>query len=104
MTDKVLTANRLTDGITVWMGPGDRWVENIAEARIVSSDAEFSAMEELGASAVASQIVVEPYLIDVEAGEKGPVPVRYREKIRAYGPSIRPDLAFNTEQSHTEAA
>ena len=95
MTDKVLTANRLKDGVSVWLAAGDRWSESIKDARIVSSDAEFAAMEETAEKAMNNQEVVEALLIDVTVGDDGAVPVRYREQIRAFGPTIRPDLAIN---------
>ena len=34
MTDKVLTANRLSDGIAVWLDATDRWNERLQDALV----------------------------------------------------------------------
>ncbi len=88
MTAKILTANRLTDGIVVYLTDGDRWIEAISGASIVRAEAEDTRLLEMGARAVASRQVVEPYLIDV-SDDDGPVrPLRFREAIRAAGPTV----------------
>jgi hypothetical protein len=38
-------------------------------------------------------VVVEPYAIEVIRDAGDVRPVRYRERIRAFGPSIHPDFA-----------
>jgi sulfite reductase (NADPH) hemoprotein beta-component len=50
------------------------------------------ALEALARQSEAVNEVVGAYLIEVEAGERGPAPVRFRERLRARGPSVRPDL------------
>ena len=40
-----------------------------------------------------ARIVVGPYLIEVAAQDGKVVPTRYRERIRAFGPSTHPELA-----------
>ena len=35
-----------------------------------------------------------PYVIDAAAGPSGPVPLHIKERIRATGPTVRPDLAI----------
>jgi hypothetical protein len=99
MTDQVLTANRLIDGDVVYFTVAGDWDTRIEAARVVHGKEDAAALEAVGAKAAAEQIVVGPYLIDV--GEDGGrlVPRRYRERIRAYGPSNRPDLAKHAPSS-----
>lgn len=92
--DQIVTANRLSDGVVVFFAPDGGWSERIASARIVAK-AEGAAL--LAEAEAAAAEAVAPYLIDidldVECGGAQPVPRRYRERIRAFGPSIHPQFA-----------
>ncbi len=83
-----VTANRLRDGAVVALHDDGAWSTAIAGSA-VAPDADAAArLMTLAARAVAAQLVVAPYLIEV-AVENGVVaPLVYRERIRAFGPSI----------------
>lgn len=83
---KVLTANRLGDGEVVFWA-GDVWSERFVEGRLFddNAQAEAEAAEAQAKSLIAE--LVDPYLIDVAAVEGGVVPVSYRERLRALGPT-----------------
>ena len=87
----VFTANRLRDGRAVWLAPGDRWSETIADAELYEGEAIEAARVRAEAWAK-RQVVVGPYDIAVEPGAV-PTPVTMRERIRALGPSVGPDSA-----------
>jgi len=88
---RILTANRLRDGAVAYWGAG-RWVSALGAADVfpdkVASNAALSAAE----AGVRDRLVVNPYLFEarVVAGEI--LPIEERERIRAFGPSVRPDL------------
>lgn len=108
MALQVLTANRLSDGVVVYFTAAGRWSERIAEAR-TADKADAKAL--VGDAERTAGEVVEPYLIDVEAtaetgAETGaetaaettvetgaPRPLRFRERIRAFGPPVHPQFA-----------
>ena len=92
MALQVLTANRLADGDVVYLADGDVWSETIRAARVARDTDEAALLEAAGERSVANQTIVAPYLIDVAEDGAGPTPVRYREMIRARGPSVRADL------------
>jgi hypothetical protein len=93
MSNQALTANRLIDGAVVFLAIDETWVTHLDDIRVAADKDGASALEAIGARDVAAQIVVAPYLIDV-AEENGHVaPTRYRERIRAFGPSTHPELA-----------
>ena len=101
---KIVAANRLVDGETVWLGAGDRWVEAIGAAQI-AHDAE--AEEKLlatGNAALAANLVVDVTLIDIEIADGRVLPTRLRERIRAGGPSIHPDLGKQARNAAQHAA
>lgn len=88
MTAKILSANRLHDGISVWFSVNGEWVENIRDGFIARHDDAVKALELAGEKAQADNRVVDALLIDVEETSDGIRPLRLRERIRADGPTI----------------
>ena len=85
---KALTANRLADGEVVFWAKG-AWVERFAEAEIFADAPAAEAAEAIARAEV--RLLVDPYLIDVIDAEGGPAPLSYRERLRALGPTNKPD-------------
>jgi sulfite reductase (NADPH) hemoprotein beta-component len=86
---KALTANRLADGEVIFWNAG-AWVERFAEAELFADQAAADAAE--ARAKVEVKLLVDPYLIDVDdADGEGPAPLSYRERLRALGPSNKPD-------------
>lgn len=79
----VITANRLIDGIVVYLAPDGGWVEELAQARLANSEDEVKALENEAAKAVAERKVVAAYPMDVAIEGGVPVALSVREKIRA---------------------
>jgi hypothetical protein len=88
----VLTANRLGDGIVVFLDFEGAWNENIAEAVVARDPDEARALEDRGAYDAAHNLVVEPYLIEMREEGGRLTPIRTRERIRVAGPSILDDV------------
>jgi hypothetical protein len=88
----VLTANRLGDGTIVYLDFEGAWNENIAEAAVANSPDEVRALEDRGTYDSAHNLVVEPYLIEIRELEGRIEPIRYRERVRAGGPTILNDV------------
>ncbi|MEO1017049.1 MAG: DUF2849 domain-containing protein [Pseudomonadota bacterium] len=87
MTPQVLTANHLALGDVVFLTIDETWDADIAKARVATDSDQAKALEVIGAQDVDRNLIVEPYLIDVEDREGKPVPLRNRERIRAQGPT-----------------
>lgn len=94
---KVLTANRLSDGAVVYLGSGG-WSEWIDAASVAADESAAADLEDRGAQAMAQRQVVDPYLIDVTSEGGRLVAARLRERIRAAGPTVRPDLGKQAMQ------
>ena len=92
-TGHMVLANRLTDGLTVFLAADGGWVEDIARGAV--ADTQDAAQQLLAAAqlAEARNAVVEPYIIGIRTDSGLRVPVSYREAIRAAGPTVRTDLA-----------
>jgi sulfite reductase (NADPH) hemoprotein beta-component len=85
----VLTANRLGDGIVVFLDGLGVWVESAETAAVARSPEEACALESRGAKDAARNLVVDPYLVEMrELAGGGLEPVRFRERVRLAGPSI----------------
>lgn len=91
MSTKAITANRLRDGSVVWYGKDGLWVDTVDRAAVYEAGAADDALA-LAKQGLLDQIVVDVYAIDVKLSDGRPVPLRYREWLRANGPSVRTDL------------
>ncbi len=88
MVDKVLTANRLTDGVSVWLNAAGEWVTSLQDALVARHAEAFAALEEIGKKAYADNKVVDVNLIEVQETNGILWPLRLRERIRAQGPTM----------------
>jgi hypothetical protein len=79
----VVTANRLLDGIVVYLAPNGGWVEELAHAKLAESEEETKALESEAAKAVAERLVVAVYPMEVALNGGVPVATSVRERIRA---------------------
>ncbi|CDX15999.1 conserved hypothetical protein [Mesorhizobium plurifarium] len=95
---KILTANRLSDGIAVWYAAGG-WAETVGHADVAHDKAAEDRLEAIGAAAAANNEVLDVNVIDVTIVDGLVEPVRLREKIRAAGPTIHPDLGKQAERA-----
>ena len=80
---QAITANRLIDGAVVYLSAEGAWVPSIASAALAESEDAAA-----GLAAAGERAVVAPYLIELERGPDGIRPKRYREQLRALGPSV----------------
>lgn len=88
MADKVLTANRLSDGISVWLDAAGNWNEQLHAAFVARHKEAVDALEATGRQAFADNKVVDVNVVDVEEVDGVLRPLRMRERIRAEGPTI----------------
>ena len=70
MVDKVLTANRLTDGIAVWLDANGAWVTSLQDALVARHAEAVAALEDIGKKAYADNKVVDVNLIDVQGMQR----------------------------------
>ena len=85
---KLLTGNDLPTGDVIWW-TGSGWSRHVEDAADVGADGEAIGRAEEGARRVNG-----PYVIDAAESPTGPVPRHIKERIRATGPTVRPDLAI----------
>jgi len=88
---QMIIANRLVDGVVVFLAPGAGWTTAIASGVVIDDEAE--ALRLLGAAKQleARSPVIDPQVIQVRV-EGGTVrPTEIRELIRAFGPTVRTD-------------
>ncbi|WP_160004231.1 DUF2849 domain-containing protein [Rhizobium sp. 18055] len=88
MVDKVLTANRLTDGIAVWLDANGAWVTGLQDALVARHAEAVTALEAIGKKSYADNLVVDVAVVDVQETDGVLWPLRLRERIRAQGPTM----------------
>ena len=85
---KIITANRLSDGAVVYLS-AEGWLTEIARAAVLSAHDAIEAGMAAAARAVHQREVIDTAAIDVALDDAStPVPVRLRERIRAFGPTV----------------
>jgi len=99
---KALTTNDLLTGEAVFWNQG-QWVKRFGEAEILEGEAAETAL----ATAIAQPTTWAgdpPYLIDLEETPEGPAPISYRERLRALGPTNKPEHGKQAEGGADVAA
>jgi hypothetical protein len=86
---QIVIANSLADGFVVFLTDNREWSGNVADAAVAVEESDSERLLEAALLAEKNNVVIDPYLIEVEVNGAAPKPVKYREYIRAYGPSIK---------------
>ncbi len=85
---KLLTGNDLRSGAVIWW-TGQGWSIHVEEAADVGEQGEALAAEETAARRVNGAVI-----IDATMTPEGPRPAHIKDRIRALGPTVRPDLTL----------
>ncbi|URW76794.1 DUF2849 domain-containing protein [Sphingomonas donggukensis] len=85
---KLLTGNDLPTGDVLWW-TGTGWSRHVDDAADVDENGAAIATAEEGARRVNA-----PYVIDATATADGPRPAHIKDRVRALGPTVRPDLTL----------
>jgi len=92
MTSQIFNANDIRSGRVVYLTVDGEWSERIADAAVFDNEGEEARLKSIADAAMDARHVVEAYPIDVVVEDGAIRPSRYREVVRAIGPSIRTDL------------
>jgi hypothetical protein len=86
---KAITANRLSDGLVIFLTENRNWSLAVADAELFSDGPELEAALAFGKQQQdVDRYLVDAYAIDIEIVDDKPVPSRIRERIRAEGPTV----------------
>jgi Protein of unknown function (DUF2849) len=94
---EMITANRLPDGLVVFLDPQGGWTEDFHRAAILEDTAAKANALTQAAVAAQANLVVDPYPIELELRAGHLAPKALREWIRATGPTVRTDLGKQAE-------
>lgn len=89
---QVITANRLRDGIAVFMTRAGQWSEKIDDATLALEPQAAAALEARAKEDEKATLVTGSYLIDAERREGRVRAAHIRERMRTLGPTVRLDL------------
>ncbi|KZX91522.1 hypothetical protein A3718_01995 [Erythrobacter sp. HI0019] len=85
---RLLTGNDLKTGAVTWW-TGSDWSIHVEDAAdVAGSEGEIARREE------AARRVNSPYAVDAELQDGSPRPSHIKERVRALGPTVRPDLTL----------
>jgi hypothetical protein len=83
---QIVTASATRDGQPLYRQADGSWTPELAQASVLENESDASA--QLEAARREEARVCDPYLIDVSRDEGRVVPVSFRERIRATGPTV----------------
>jgi hypothetical protein len=89
----ILTGNNLESGAVVWWD-GTGWSLYVDDAVDVGDRADEIIAREQSARRVNSA-----YVLDASRDEKGVRPAHIKDRVRALGPTVRPDLTLKPKDS-----
>lgn len=91
----VISGNALRGGHVLWLAEGDSWAPLLEAAAVLETDEAAAAAMGRATADRRELDVVDVHVVDVAAKEGRMVPVTYRERVRAFGPTIAtgPDAA-----------
>ena len=85
---KLATGNDLPTGDVIWW-TGQGWSRHVEDAADVGDKGEAILQAEEGARRVNGS-----YIIDATQTPEGPRPAHIKDRVRALGPTVRPDLTL----------
>lgn len=94
---QLVTANRLRDGIAVFLTRSGEWSEEIDGAVLAVEPAAAAALEARAREDERKTLVTGPYLVDAERLNGRVRAAHIRERMRALGPTVRLDLGKQAE-------
>jgi hypothetical protein len=101
MTKYVITANRLNNGLVVYMSKDGSWGYSIFDALVLVTDEDMKGYLALANVPEQMLTIVGPYEVEVSESVSSEIfPLRYRERIRAYGPSTHADFSRQDVLGH----
>ena len=92
---QMVTANRLGDGVAVYLTKNNTWTENMAEAEVAQGEDAIKNLLERASPFVERCSVIDPYAFPVKQEATANLkvtPLSVREIIRMQGPTVRTDL------------
>jgi hypothetical protein len=89
---QLVTANRLRDGIAVFLTRSGAWSEKIDEAALALEPQAAAALEARAKDDEKATLVTGSYLIDAERRDGRIRAAHIRERMRTLGPTVRLDL------------
>ncbi|HEY5226507.1 MAG TPA: DUF2849 domain-containing protein [Methylovirgula sp.] len=92
---RVISANRLRDGIVVYLGSHGEWVTDFADAVLLTSEEACESGQAQARASLAANVIVDPLLVDVVESTEGRRATTLRNAIRAAGPTVE----FQTSSS-----
>lgn len=89
----ILTANRLSDGIVVFLGADNVWTTDIHNSALAQEEMARAALGQRGVEFETFNTVTGAYLVEAERKDGRVAPIHIRERIRATGPTVGPEVA-----------
>ena len=100
---QIVSANLLLEGDVVYRTHAGEWSLRLGDAAVALTEPEAQVL--LAGAQAEPHLVVDAGLVDVRINDRGDVvPLAHRERIKALGPTNRPDLGKQADDLESAAA
>lgn len=99
---KIISANRLADGIVVYAGPQGSWLDRLDAAQIFESQAEAETGLAAARDDAKRNLILDPFIVEIAHDARGLRALSLRNVIRAQGPTIDFAPRTGTQPARTE--
>ena len=94
---QILISNRLADGRVQFLTAGGSWSHDATDAWLTENEEEREAALAIAGDFVARNQIIEPEFLEAELTANGPRPKHPKYLIQNTGPTVRPDLGYQSE-------
>ncbi|WP_425404034.1 DUF2849 domain-containing protein [Hwanghaeella sp.] len=92
-----ITANRLTDGVVIYLTADGGWTEKVEEATVAEDASARQGLEAKAQAGLAGQHITHWEPVEVERRDGILTAVKNKEAIKSRGPTVRRDLGKQAE-------
>jgi len=89
---EIVLANRLTDGVVIYLDKTGGWTEHLHEAAVAHNDRSRADLEANAQAGLESQQIAGWEFVEVVPEAAGPRIVKNKQFIQSLGPTVRRDL------------
>ncbi len=89
---EIVLANRLTDGVVIYLGRSGGWTESLKDAAVTHDGASRAELEVNAEAGQNSQQIAGWEFVEVVLENDGPRIVKNKQFIQSQGPTVRRDL------------
>ena len=96
---EIVLANRLTDGVVIYLDPAGQWQEDLDRAAVAADPENRARLQTQADAGVAGQLIAGWEFTEVTLNGGTLEIVKNKQRIQSLGPTVRPDLGKQAQHA-----